>query len=100
MLPLANKLGYLDDDVPAVQLKFVPILNVTVLHAVRVSDEGPIFVVHHHPPVECVEFEAAILPSLVFALQVAREEADVLNYRGGGAGADILRGKHDSESKS
>lgn len=98
LVPLADVLGYLDDDVTTVQLELVSILDAMALGAVRVSDEVPAIIVHHHPPVKGVELEPAILPSLVLALKVVRVEADELDDRGSGAGLGILRGGHGRPS--
>jgi hypothetical protein len=53
-------------------------------------------IIYHHPFVECVVFENAILPTFLLSLQVVCEQADEVNHSGGcrrGAGS------HDPEEK-
>ena len=83
LLAHARALSNLHNGRPAVQLQLLALVEVARAgRPVRVADEVAALVVHHDAAVERVVLEAPVLPALLLAPQVVREEAYEVEHGG------------------
>ena len=78
----ANTFIDLDDNPASFQFHLFPIVKVPVAAPMHIPNEVSPVIVDHDAFVERVVFDSAILPSLLFSLEIVGEEADKFEDQG------------------